>query len=182
MFVFPLKPANYDTVGLDIPEDAENVMWPPQAVVDRINRIRLYYDLFMGDWSLASPNEYFIVQNNYFQTVPMGIADLLTSEPPVTPDEELNDTVLDVAYEAVIDTIRYGAPLIWTNPEGGIEALDPRFWVPTVNGWVYGVPTTNAENGKVDSIHIVGQTGDTFYEEIREYNGTTSGGTIRQGP
>ena len=174
---FPLKPIDWTSEALDLPEDHTSVDWPPRVVQPRLDRLMLYWELFEGDFDRVTADQ-LRVQQNLFYRIPVGVADRLTDEPPDSGDETLNETLLGVAYNGVIDMCRYGAALVWTSPDNEIEVLDPRYWVPTINGWVYGVPKTNPADGIEDRIEIMGQAGDIYYEEVRVYTSGMIGGLL----
>ena len=175
---FPLPLVDWSTVGPDLSPGQESAEWPPRSVKPRISRLHLYYNLFEGDFSQVTDD--LRLQMNYFKMVPERVAEELLSIAPTTGEAEADEEVQDVLYDSLIDMCRYGGAVLWTDPEGSVQLLDPRFYVPTETGWIYALPIANVPDGVYDTAHIIGQSGDTLYSEVRSYASGYLGGVIEE--
>lgn len=170
----PLRPVNWNTVT-----SADNIgLWPPQPLSDRLQRLRLYRDLFDGLTGGVSDRA-LPVSLNYFQRVPTGIADLLTASVPIAPEEEMQGEIEEACYDGIVDMLRYGAALVWTNPfTSRIEILDPRYWAPTERGWYYLDPKYSIVDGSIDEALVYIQDGDVLTAQNRRFLGGSYIGEI----
>ena len=163
----PLRPIEWDRLA----DPALLNEWPPYPTRARIDRLNLYYALYHG--VLDRVVDYAVpVGVNVFQAAPMAIADLLTANPPSVSDTETETQVRSVAYRGVVDMYRYGGALVFTDPDGDIQLLDPRYWVPTPTGWMYAEPRYSLRDGTFDSVHFMWQDGDllTVEERVASYS------------
>lgn len=178
---FPLPLLDWTSIAADLAEGETSYRWPPQTLDARLQRMAFYYGLFDGALGLAT--EYTSVSQNFFQAVPVRIAEeLLTIEPeapaPVDPFR-----LQDVCFDGIVHMFVYGGAILWTPPpteEGpaDVELLDPRYWVPTESGWIYRVPIRNPESGAVDRAAVLMQQGDTLIEEVRDITNSTLGSIV----
>jgi len=176
----PYKPYSpIDWSGrIDVEAALDKGIWPPQAMTARRNRLVLYQDLFDGEWAQVSEDD-LRVQVNYFRRIPVGLADILSMSPPQTGDLELDEAISEAAYDGVISMLRSGAALFWTNPEtGDPEVLDPRYWFPGVEGWVYAVPLLSPGTGLTDRLDVRYQTGEVFTQTVYAFAGQNIGRVI----
>ena len=171
---FPFYPIAWDKVAADFTPSSEGVEFPGQPVAEWMARIRLYHRLFEGDFSLVLEDAR--LQQNFFKVIAERIAEELMSVPPTTGDPLADESVGDVAYDAIVDMCRYGSAVLWTPPrfeEGEDDPypvlLDRLHWVPTETGWMYAVPMANTVDGIYDTIEVLAQQGDTLFGGVYHY-------------
>ena len=145
--------------------------WPPKAMSERAMRMKQYRDLYDGEWASLNVMD-MEVQVNLFRAVPVRVADILSMSEPTTGDDDLDAAVSEAAYQAVVHMLSYGGAVYWTNPETGLlEVLDPRWWFPTEDGWMYGVPLRSPVTGLVDRLQLRWQYGEVHDLSLWRYAG-----------
>ena len=182
MTSFPLPSLEWSGVVPDLDDGDTNYRWPPANVRDRIDRMKLYHNLFDGHVGLVT--NYTSVSQNFFQAVPMRIAEELTSIEPEAPAPVDPFQLQDVCFDGVVHMFVYGGAILWTPPadETGpadVELLDPRYWAQTETGWLYVTPMSDPESGRVDRAVVLGQAGDVLFSDVREFS-TAALGPIRE--
>lgn len=164
---------------IDIAQVLAQRQWPPQAMVQRHNRMGLYQELFDGDWHGLNVDD-LEVQVNYFKRLPVGLADLLSMSPPATGRPDLDEAVSEATYDGVVSLLRSGGCLFWTDPgTGDISVLDPRWWFPGVDGsWIYGVPVLSPATGQADTLAVRHWRGGVYTEAVYKYEGASLGAEL----
>lgn len=113
---------------------------PPPVARPRIKRLKAYRDLYNSDYSpLLLPDSETIVKGNEFRQTPDGYADFLMAFPPTfdppLPDEFDMSALMTELTCAIVDMIRYGFALLYSEPgtpamPGGIHCWNPIDWYP----------------------------------------------------
>lgn len=171
---FPLSLIDWSVKAPDLPDDGTTISYPFLSTQNKYYRLQFYSDFFEGDHTQAVKRQ--PLQMNLIQRFIVGVADLLTSgeieasTEGTDSDEELNETIRDLMYGYIVDPIKYGYGLIWTDPNGDLTSLDPKYHDWTPSGWVYVIPLANTTNGEVDRAAVLRMVGDTFVQELRIFN------------
>ena len=143
----PLQEVDWSTaVPASAVAGANETQWPPTPVAPRVERLKLFHDLWRGDLSaimdvrqLAASG---VAPVNLFRRTAKFVADLLVREAPTVDGLDLEP--LTMIHDILTDMVRYGAGLLLVadGPEGPlIERLDAQYAIPTAEGgWVLAEP------------------------------------------
>lgn len=147
----PLIEVDWATaIPLEAVAGANETQWPPTPVYPRVERLKLYHDLWRGDLSsimdVRQLRQSGVGPINVFRRVAKFVADLLVREAPEAEGSDdlqaMNLVVL--AHDLISDMVRYGAGLLLVadGSEGPlIQRLDAQYAVPTAEGgWVVAEP------------------------------------------
>lgn len=143
----PLEEVDWSTaVPASAIAQANETQWPPTPVAPRVERLKLYHDLWRGDlgtiMDMRQLAESAVGAINLFRRTGKFVADLMVREAPMVDGIDLEP--LTMVHDIITDMIRYGAGmlLIADGPEGPlIERLDAQYAIPTAEGgWIVAEP------------------------------------------